>query len=176
MRWVILTYRLPVEPSRHRVATWRELRRVGALSLQQATWALPGRPPFLEAISRVETLIERAGGEALVFEADPRGEQSEELLERLFTTQREEEWAEFLAECAKFELEIDKEISKEKFTLAELDEEDQSLERLRRWFRELRGRDVFLAPSREAAERRLKECNELLEDFATRVYTHGAGP
>lgn len=174
MSWVIVTYRLPVEPSRHRVATWRELRRVGALSLQQATWALPARPPFLEAISRVETLVERAGGEALVFEADPRGEQSEERLERLFTAEREEEWAEFLAECAKFELEIDKEISKEKFTLAELDEEDQSLERLRRWFRELRGRDVFLAPSREAAERRLKECNERLEDYATRVYTHGA--
>ena len=39
--WIVLAYRVPNEPSRHRVALWRELRRAGALSLQQATWALP---------------------------------------------------------------------------------------------------------------------------------------
>lgn len=174
MKWLLFTYRLPPEPSRHRVATWRELRRVGALSLQQATWAMPARPPFLEALSRAVTLVERADGEALVFDAEPRGEPSQEHLERLFTSQREDEWREFLAECTKFDQEIYREIVKEKFTVAELDEEEQNLGRLRRWFRELRGRDVFLAPSQDAAERRLKECSDHLEDFADRVYTHGS--
>jgi hypothetical protein len=28
--WRVITYRLPAEPSRHRVAVWRELRRLGA--------------------------------------------------------------------------------------------------------------------------------------------------
>ena len=28
----MITYRLPAEPSRHRVAVWRELRRLGAVS------------------------------------------------------------------------------------------------------------------------------------------------
>jgi hypothetical protein len=37
----------------------------------------------------------------------------------------------------------------------------------------LRSRDVFVAPSQERAERRLKECGELLEDFAERVYAYG---
>lgn len=44
------------------------------------------------------------------------------------------------------------------------------MERLRRWFRDLRRRDVFVAPSQEGAEQRLKEYGELLEDFAERVY------
>ena len=57
-----------------------------------------------------------------------------------------------------------------KFTLAELDEEEQNHERLRRWFRELRAKDVFGAPSAHLAERRLKECAEALEDYAERVY------
>src|SRR5215831_17921439 len=35
--WRVITYRLPAEPSRHRVAVWRELRRLGAVSLQQGT-------------------------------------------------------------------------------------------------------------------------------------------
>ncbi|MER6878347.1 Chromate resistance protein ChrB, partial [Amycolatopsis sp. NPDC000673] len=31
---------MPSGPSRHRVAVWRELRRVGALSLGQGAWAV----------------------------------------------------------------------------------------------------------------------------------------
>ena len=97
----------------------------------------------------------------------------EARLEELFTAEREEEWTEFLAECGKFEAEIEKEIRTKKFTPAELDEEEQNLERLRRWFRDLRRRDVFVAPSQEEAERRLKECGELMEDFAEGVYAYG---
>ena len=75
-----------------------------------------------------------------------------------------------MADCAKYDTEIASEIAKKKFTLAELDEEEQSLDRLRRWYREIRSRDVFGAPSQDLAERRLKECAEVLDDFATQVY------
>jgi hypothetical protein len=173
MQWLVLTYRLPAEPSRHRVAVWRELRRAGALSLQQATWAVPARADFVESVARAVALVERADGDALVFDAQPRGDDAESRLEALFTADREQEWQEFLAECAKFDKEIEKEIAKRKFTAAELDEEEQNLDRLRRWFRDLRGRDVFVAPSQEHAERRLKESSEGLEEFANRVYEHG---
>ncbi len=172
---MLLTYHLPSEPSRHRVAVWRELRRVGAVSLQQATWAVPARHDFLAAVTRAVDLIERADGEALVFNAVPRGDPMAGRLETLFTTDREEEWQEFLAECTKFDREIDKEIRIKKFTTAELDEEEQNLGRLRNWYRELRARDLFGAPSHEQAEQRLKECTERLEDFAERVYEHRGG-
>jgi len=33
--WRVITYRLPPEPSRHRVAVWRELRRLGAVTLAE---------------------------------------------------------------------------------------------------------------------------------------------
>jgi len=168
-----VTYHLPTEPSRHRVAVWRELRRVGAVSLQQATWAVPARRDFLDAVARAVELIERADGDVLVFDANPRGDVMASQLEAIFTAEREEEWAEFLADCTKFEREIDKEIRIKKFTAAELDEEEQNLERLRRWHRELRARDLFGAPSHGDAERRLKDCSERLEDFAERVFEHG---
>src|SRR6478609_8439493 len=94
--WVLLTYRLPAEPSRHRVAVWRELRRVGAVSLQQAAWAVPARPDFVDAVGRAVELIERADGDVLVFDADPRGDAMAARLEALFTAEREAEWHEFL--------------------------------------------------------------------------------
>src|SRR5215831_18632198 len=173
MDWTLITYKLPAEPSRHRVAVWRELRKVGAVALQQGAWALPARRDYAEAISRVLELVEASGGEALVFDASPRDDEMAARLERAFNADREDEWKEFLAECDKFDVEIVKEIRTQKFTAAELDEEDQNLERLRRWFRDLRRRDVFVAPSQEIAERRLKECEARLEDFATQVYSHG---
>jgi len=171
----VLTYHLPTEPSRHRVAVWRELRRAGAVSLQQAAWAVPAQPDFVAAISKAVALIERADGEAVVFDAVPRGEAMAAQLEARFTADREEEWQEFLAECDKYDEEIDKEVRIKKFTRAELDEEEQSLERLQRWAREIRARDLFGARSHDEAERRLKECTERLEDFAERVYEHGRG-
>jgi hypothetical protein len=155
------------------VAVWRELRRVGAVSLQQATWALPARAEFLDALDRAVELIERAEGSVLVFDAVPRGDEMSVQLQTLFNEEREAEWTEFLAECTKFEDEIDREIGIEKFTTAELDEEEQNLERLRRWFRELRARDLFAAGSQPLAEGRLKVCTERLEDFAERVFEHG---
>ncbi len=39
------------------------------------------------------------------------------------------------------------EVAKGKLTRAELDEEEQSLDRLRRWYRTIRARDLFGAPS-----------------------------
>src|SRR5438876_2136917 len=98
MEWIVITYRLPAEPSRHRVAVWRELRRVGAVSLQQATWAVPARPEFIDAVARAVELIERADGDVVVFDAAPQGEEMAARIEGRFTSEREAEWHEFLAE------------------------------------------------------------------------------
>lgn len=166
--WRIVTYRLPQEPSRHRVAIWRELRKVGALSLQQATWALPGGDRFDAALVRARRLVARAEGTMLVANVAP-DDQSTAELEVLFTADREAEWTEFLSECDKYEAELDHEIEIQKFTLAELDEEEQALDRLRRWQRELRARDLFGAPSAHDADQRLKVVTGRLEDFAERV-------
>jgi hypothetical protein len=175
MEWTILTYRVAPEPSRHRVAIWRELRKAGAVPLQQATWALPFHPAIAATIDRVLALVERAEGEAFVFDARPRGETVAAAIEASFLEGREDEWREFIRECDKFDDEIAKEIRTRKFTAAELDEEEQNLERLQRWFRELRSRDVLGAPSAPEADLRLKESSERLEAFAQQVFDAGGG-
>ena len=43
-RWVLLVYRLPREPSRHRVAVWRKLRDLGALYLRTGLRRSPRTP------------------------------------------------------------------------------------------------------------------------------------
>ncbi|MBM9504298.1 Chromate resistance protein ChrB [Actinacidiphila acididurans] len=178
VRWLVLLVKLPPEPSRHRVAVWRELRRVGALSLGQGVWAVPDVPVFAEGVRRALELTERAQGEAVTLAAQGREQADAERFEAMFTAARRADWAEFLADCGKFEAELAKEIRQAKFTLAELEEEEQSLERLRRWHRDLTARDVFGSPERATAGTRLKECAQACEDYAERVFAalHAAGP
>ncbi|MEU7143902.1 Chromate resistance protein ChrB [Nocardia sp. NPDC046473] len=169
-RWIVLLVKLPSEPTRHRVAVWRELRKVGALSLGQGIWAVPDLPVFTAGVARALELTEQAGGEAISLHAAGASTADAARFEAMFTAAREDEWAEYLADCGKYEAELDKEIRNTKFTLAELEEEEQSLERLRRWHRDLKARDVFGAPTAVAATQRLQHCTLRLEDYTERVF------
>jgi hypothetical protein len=175
VEWIVLLVRLPAEPSRHRVAVWRELRRAGAVSLGPGNWAVPGVPVFQPAVERAGELARRGNGELLALDAEPRDQATAAALEAAFRQARQAEWAEFVAECDKFEAEIAKELRKGKLIVAELEEEEHSLERLRRWYRDLKTRDVLALPAAAAAETRLKACTAVLEDYAERVYraVHG---
>jgi 2-hydroxychromene-2-carboxylate isomerase len=170
-RWLVLVVRVPAEPSRHRVAVWRELRRVGAVSLGQGVWIAPDAPVFADGVARAIELAQRGDGEVVVLNASGRAEPDAARLEALFTAERHDEWAEFISECTKFDVEIAKEIRIGKFTLAELEEEEQSLERLRRWHRELAARDVFGAPNAAEAAHQLKHCTERLAEYTELVFT-----
>jgi hypothetical protein len=171
MQWVVVVVRLPAEPSRHRVAVWRELRRAGALPIAAGTWAFPSTPLVIETVDKVRELIARApDGELLLLDANGSDRESEDRLVTQYTDAREAEWQEFLSDSAKFDAEIAKEIAKEKFTLAELEEEEQSLDRLRRWHRDVALRDTFGAPSADQAAVALKESTERLEHYAELVY------
>lgn len=148
---------------------WRELRRRGAVSLQTATWAVPTGDHFDEGLDKAIALVRRSGGTVLVADVDPASRAVAEL-EALYNAERDAEWSEFVSECGKALAELADEVAKEKFTLAELDEEEHNVDRLRRWYRELRARDIFGASGSPTAEVRLKEAVEALEDFAERVY------
>ncbi len=161
---------LPKEPSKHRVAVWRELRRVGAVPVASGAWIVPALPAFTEALDRAGELVQNAGGTFAVLDVAPRAASSEQFLRDVFVRTRLDEWAEFEADCCKFEAEIAREIAKKKFTFGELEEEEQSLDRLRRWYRDLKKRDAFELPEAEAADARLQNCVTVLDDFAEQVY------
>jgi hypothetical protein len=170
VEWVVLSYRLPSEPSRVRVGVWRELRRLGYVSLGAGGWTAPATPVFTDGLPRVLELIEAGGGQVLLLDATARDEATAARLRTLLTGAAEEAWTEFLSECDKYVAEVHHEVEIGKFTLSELDEEEHSLERLRRWHRLLALRDVFGADSAAAADRALKDCGQALDDYAERVF------
>ena len=133
-------------------------------------WTVPDAPVFADGIARTLELANRGEGEVTVLTAAGQSDRDAARLETLFTDQRTEEWSEFISDCGKFDAEIDHEIRIGKFTMAELEEEEQSLERLRHWHRVLAARDVFGAPKAVDAAQQLKHCTERLDDFTDRVF------
>jgi hypothetical protein len=73
--------------------------RLGAVALQQGTWAVPDREPFEARLVQVVEEIKAAGGQPVVL-AVVDEEASAAQLEALFTAQREAEWGEFLSDCS----------------------------------------------------------------------------
>jgi len=168
--WIVMIIRLPSEPSRHRVAVWRELRRAGAVQLGQGSWALPGAPAFTDAVAKIVELVGHNAGEVLAMRSTALDLATASRVRAMYDDARTAEWDEFASECGKCLDELAREIRTQKFTLAELDEEEQNVDRLRRWHRELRLRDLFDARARETNQQQLDACVSELDRFTTLVY------
>ena len=174
--WVVVIARLPGEPARHRMAVWRELRRSGAIPLGQAVWTVPDLPAVRPLLERLTGLVDAAHGTLLLLAARGYAAGDVARLEQLYAAARQEEWSEFDADCRKYLAELDKEEQLGKYTLAELEEEEQSLDRLRRWYRELRSRDLLGIPARTDSATALKLCEERFETYAEHVYAALTSP
>jgi hypothetical protein len=67
--WILLSSRLPRDPSRLRLAVWRRLKRLGAILLHDSLWVLPADAKTREAFEWLAQEIEEQGGTAWVWEA-----------------------------------------------------------------------------------------------------------
>ena len=170
MQWFLLTYRLPAEPSSARVSVWREVRRSGALQWQQSVIAFPDSEPFSRAVARIRAAVDEVGGSTLALRAEPLDATDEERLRSAWNDARAEEYSELVSECEKLVVEIDKEFAKQKFTLAELDEVEAELDKLKRWHERIRSRDVCGCESAGAADEALGRASGALARYTTAVF------
>src|SRR6266498_1142747 len=100
VRWVLLSSRLPREPSRLRLGIWRRLRRLGSLLLHDAVWVLPADAKTREAFEWLAEEIAEQGGTAFVWEASSLDEPQNRELVRRFRAEADARYA-ALAESAR---------------------------------------------------------------------------
>lgn len=89
-KWLLLTYKIPPEPSAKRVYVWRKLKRIGAILHQESCWVLPSNPRTHEQFQWLAAEIIEIGGEATLWRADVILGTSEEMLVQKFIEQVEE--------------------------------------------------------------------------------------
>jgi hypothetical protein len=176
VRWFLLTYRLPADRSSARVAVWREVRRSGALQLQQSVIAFPDAEPFARAVARIRAAVDEVGGSAVALRAEPLDGADDARLQTAWNQARAEEYGELISECEKLVAEIDEEFAKQKFTLAELDEEEAELDKLKRWHERIKARDVCGCDRAGDAKTAMERAGAALARYTAAVFdrTHGA--
>jgi hypothetical protein len=149
MRWVLLVYRIPKEPSRHRVAVWRKLRDLGALYLQDGVAALPEDAVTREQMEWLQLRVREAGGEATLWEGRPGTVAEEAELVETFRSSREKAYRAIIAEAERLR-------RKAQMGGSVLEQ----LAKLERGFRAERRRDYFRSPLRLQAAEALKAARE----------------
>src|SRR3954452_3001893 len=169
--WLLLVYRVPTEPASRRVAVWRDLKRLGALYLQQCVCILPRLGPVQDELERISAKIPTLGGEFTRFDIPKLPPADEAKIITSFRTLRNKEYGEIVEECeTKFVKEIEFEHFRQNYTFEEAEEIEQDLEKIRRWFARIVERDWFGADRRGEVEVWIEKCAELLSGFEQEVY------
>jgi hypothetical protein len=171
LRWRLLIYRVPTEPASKRVAVWRDLKRLGALYLQQCVCIFPDVPSVTQQVDQVAAKIPALGGETFLLEVPHLQAHDEARIVEAFRLQRASEYAEIIEECeTKFVKEIEFEHFRQNYTFEEAEEIEQDLEKIRRWFDRVRERDWFKAERRGEVDAWLARCQGMLAHFEEEVY------
>ena len=170
--WLLFLPHVPSHPSSLRVTVWRRLRTAGAARIQTSVWALPHTPEHEALVNNLLGELAPQGGSALLLLAAPLTPEINRTIVEQFRRDRDEEYDEVLERCADFLVEIVKETDKQKFTFAELEENEVDLRKLESWLDTIRTRDFFGGYSAEAAQAALERCRTAFDGFAEAVYTH----
>ncbi|MFE5753402.1 Chromate resistance protein ChrB [Streptomyces massasporeus] len=138
-QWVLLSYRLPREPSTPRITVWRKLKRLGVAQISDGLIALPADARTREHIDWIAEEIDGFGGTATVWLAQPGSTAQERQLAQSMAEARATEYQQVIAQAEQAR------------TLTE-DERHRALRRLRAELRRIHRRDYFPPPARRAAE------------------------
>jgi uncharacterized protein YdbL (DUF1318 family) len=148
--WVLLSYRLPREPSTPRITLWRKLKKLGVAQLADGVVALPADARTREQLEWLADEVIEAGGQAGVWLAHPSTAVQERELATQIAAARAAEYDE-LASVGSAACDLS--------PAARM----SALRRLRGQWRQVNRRDFFPPPERErawAALQRLAKATE----------------
>jgi hypothetical protein len=137
--WVLVSYRMPREPSTPRIAVWRKLKRLGVAQLSDGLVALPADARTREQLEWIAEEVVEAGGAATVWLARPGSAAAERDLATAMAAARAAEYAKVTAEAAAA-------ITADEAGRA------QVLRRLRAELRRIARRDYFPPPEKDQAQ------------------------
>jgi hypothetical protein len=98
-QWVLLSYRMPREPSAPRIAVWRRLERLGVARLGDGLVGLPADARTREQLDWIADEVVQAGGGATVWLATPTSAAQERAVAEAMRAARAGEYEAVQAEA-----------------------------------------------------------------------------
>jgi hypothetical protein len=150
---------------------WRRMKAAGAVSLQNGVWVLPQTTEQERVVNDLLSYLHEQGATGQSFAATTLSDKVERDLVQQFRGLRDEEYAELIERCQGLLAELAKETKKKKFTFAELEENENDLQKLESWLVKIQTRDLVEGSRAEEAARSIESCKKAVEAFADRVYS-----
>jgi Protein ChrB, N-terminal len=170
-RFIVLAYRMPSKPTAGRVAVWRNLKKIGAVYLQDSVCVLPDTAALRRELAPVLERVDAEGGRYHLLPLRKPSPDEEQKLVALFVEQSAQHYREIVENCeVNFVKEIEFERFRKNFTYEEAEEIRMEFEKIGTWFDRVAERDWFGAPNRDEASAWLAKCEALLEDFEASVF------
>jgi hypothetical protein len=170
-RFLVLAYRMPAKPTAGRVAVWRNLKKVGAVYVQDSVCVVPDTAALRREVAPVLERIDASGGRYHLLPLRKLPVEEEEKLVALFVEQAAQHYREIVENCeVNFVKEIEFERFRKNFTYEEAEEIRMEFEKIGTWFARVQERDFFGAPNAADAKGWLDRCEQLLEDFEATVF------
>jgi hypothetical protein len=160
--WILLSSRLPREPSRLRLGIWRRLKRLGAVLLHDSVWILPVDAKTREAFEWLAEEIEEQGGTALTWEAQSLSADQDRSIVQRFRAEADERYAGLAASAKAIRRAVLG--SRKRVRPPQIDQALRQLRGLERALRLERRRDYFRAPGRMAADAAVQQVIRDLQD------------
>ena len=171
-RFTVLVYRMPAQPTAGRVAVWRQLKKIGAIYLQQSVCVFPANAQVRRDLASILRRITDAGGEYHQLPLRKLDGQEEDKLIQQFQEQTSNHYQEIIENCeVNFTKEVEFETFRKNFTYEEAEEIRAEFEKICAWFDRVRARDWFGAPNMAEAKAWLDRCEKMLEEFEARVFS-----
>lgn len=164
MQWLLVSITTGSDASL-RVHVWRQLRKLGAIYLQNSVCLLPQVGPVPQTVQRLAARVNGAGGKARVLHTtftDP-AEQAAIIAEQ--RADRDTEYGEVLERTPTFLAEIAQETARGRATYAEVEESEADLERFEKWLASIAARDYFQAGGGQAARDAVQACRDAFTAF-----------
>jgi hypothetical protein len=174
--FVVLVYRMPVKPTAGRVAVWRQLKKIGAIYLQQSVCIFPNTTIVRKELDPLLSRIETSGGQFHLLPLNKLSAVEEKKLIVEFLSQTSRHYAEIIENCeVNFHKEIQFETFRKNFTYEEAEEIRVEYEKICSWFDRVRERDWFGAPKKAEAASWIRRSRLALEAFEAQVYKRQSG-
>jgi hypothetical protein len=173
--WLIISYRVPTEPSALRVASWRALKGAGAVKLGDGVYFLPSRPACERTLEELAARIRSGGGSVLVMAADGLGSADAAFLRDAFEDARTDEFGQVARSCLKLIDHIAREEATDDYRYAEVDTLEEELEKVRRHFQRAVDRDHLGSASREPAAAAVSDAAQRLRTYVDEAFRHENG-
>ncbi len=164
--WIIVLYDVPSEPSELKVRVWREFKKLGALYPLSSLCILPNNIENNKKLNKISKII-LDDGRFVKISANELDDKEQDKILNMYREERDKQYDEIIEECEEFIDETNLNIKNNKFTQEEVEEMEEVLDGLYRWFNKVLTLDwIETSDKILQLQNHLNSCQNAMDNFA----------